>query len=145
MLSSLGEDYTLDPAGGSVDEDRSYLASMLKSFSDLEKGELAVRAVPAVEVLNGCGVPDLGKKVGEQLNSLGVPVAGTAGNAKVVVEGEEVNDFTHEVSTIVYRSEDARVEAFARYLGILLSIEDVKFEPGPETEIVIIAGRDLAV
>ena len=83
--------------------------------------------------------------MGEQLNSLGVPVAGTAGNAKVVVEGEEVNDFTHEVSTIVYRSEDARVEAFARYLGILLSIEDVRFEPGPEAEIVIIAGRDLAV
>lgn len=145
MLSSLEEDYTLDPGSGSVDGDRSYLASIIKSFSELEDSELAIRAVPAVEVLNGCGVPDLGKKVGERLDSLGVPVAGTAGNAKVIVEGEEVNDFTHEVSTIIYRSEDGRVEAFARYLGVLLSIEDVRFEPGPEAEIIIIAGRDLAI
>jgi len=145
MLSSLQEAYTLDPGSGSAIEERRYLASIIASFSELEDSELAIRAVPAVEVLNGCGVPDLGKKVGERLDSLGVPVASTAGNAKVVVEGEEVNDFTHEVSTIIYRSEDERVEAFARYLGVLLSIEDVRLEPGPEADIVIIAGRDLAV
>ena len=144
MLSSLGEDYTLEPGTGSAGGDLDYLASILQSFSELEGGELVIRAVPAVEVLNGCGVPDLGKRVGERLDSLGVPVAGTGGNAKVIVEGEEVNDFTHEVSTIIYRNEDERVEAFADYLGVILSIEDVKFEPGAGPEVVIIAGRDLA-
>lgn len=144
MLSSLGEDYVFEPGTGSVEDDRGYLASILQSFSELEEGELVIRAIPAVEVLNGCGVPDLGKKVGQRLDSLGVPVAGTGNNAKVIVEGEEVNDFTHEVSTIIYRNEDRRVQAFARYLGILLSIGDVRYEPGPGPEIVLIAGRDLA-
>jgi hypothetical protein len=145
MLSSLGEDYLLDPGTGSAQGDSSYIASMLQAFAELDEAELAVKAVPAVEVLNGCGVPDLGKKVGDHLNSLGVPVAGTGGNAKVTVDGEEINDFTHEVSTIIYRSVDPRVEAFARYLGVLLSVKDVVSEPGPGPEIILIAGRDLAV
>ncbi len=145
MLSSLGEDYVLQPGTGSPEEDGRYLASMLQSFVSLPESALAVKAVPAVEVLNGCGVPDLGKKVGVRLSSLGVPVAGTGANAKAVVNGEEVNDFTHEVSTIVCRSEDPRVQAFASYLGVLLSVKDVVTEPGPGEKIVLIAGRDLAV
>jgi hypothetical protein len=145
MLSSLADGYLLEPGTGSVDGDRRYLASMLQAYAGLEEAELAIRAVPPVEVLNGCGVPDLGKRVGDKLASLGVPVAGTAGNAKVIVDGEEVNDFTHEASTIIYRSEDTRVEAFARYLSVLMSIEDVSLEPGPGAEIVIIAGKDQAV
>lgn len=145
MLSSLGEDYLLDPGTGSALGDSRYIASMLQSYAELGEGELAVKAVPAVEVLNGCGVPDLGKKVGDRLNSLGVPVAGTGGNAKITVDGEEINDFSHEVSTIVIRSVDPRVEAFARYLGVLLSVEDVVSEPGPGEEIILIAGRDLAI
>jgi len=143
MLSSLGEDYLLEPGTGSVEEDRRYVASMLQAYASLEETELVVDAVPAVEVLNGCGVPELGKKVGERLAALGVPVAGTGGNAKIVVDGVEVNDFSHEVSSIIYRSENPRVEAFARYLGILLSIEDVSSEPGPGQEIILIAGKDL--
>jgi len=145
MLSTLGEDYLLDPGTGSALGDSSYLASMMQSFAELDEGELAVKAVPAVEVLNGCGVPDLGKKVGGRLNSLGVPVAGTGGNAKITVDGEEINDFSHEVSTIIYRSVDPKVEAFARYLGVLLSVQDVVSDPGPGPEIILIAGRDLAV
>jgi hypothetical protein len=144
MLSSLGEDYLLEPGTGSLQEDQRYLASMLQAYAGLEDGELVIDAVPAVEVLNGCGVPELGKKVGDRLASLGVPVAGTGGNAKVVVEGEEVNDFTHEVSSIIYRSDNPRVEAYARYLGVLLSIEDVRSEPGPGVEIILIAGKDMA-
>jgi hypothetical protein len=144
MLSSLGDDYLLDPGTGSAQGDIRYMASMLQSFASLEESEIAIKAVPAVEVLNGCGLPDLGKNVGDRLSSLGVPVAGTGGNAKIMVDGEEINDFSHEVSTIIYRSEDPRVEAFARYLGVLLSIEDVASEPGPGPEIIIIAGRDLA-
>ncbi|RJP29379.1 MAG: LytR family transcriptional regulator [Actinobacteria bacterium] len=145
MLSSLGQDYLLDPGTGSTQNDRRYLASMLQAFAGLEKADLVIDAVPAIEVLNGCGVPELGKKVGDRLASLGVPVAGTGGNAKMVVDGEEINDFDHAVSSIIYRSEDPRVEAFARYLGVLLSIDDIKAEPGPGVEIILVAGRDLAV
>jgi len=144
MLSSLGEDYLLEPGTGSVEEDRRYIASMLQAYAALEEAELVIDAVPAVEVLNGCGIPELGKKVGDRLSSLGVPVAGTGGNAKIVVDGEEVNDFSHEVSSIIYRSENPRVVAFARYLGVLLSIEEVRSEPGPGQEIILIAGKDLA-
>ncbi len=144
MLSPLGEEYLMEPASGSLAGDRRYLASMLQAFAELDEKDLMVDAVPAVEVLNGCGVPELGKKVGDRLSALGVPVAGTGGNAKVVVEGEEVNDFTHETSSLIYRSENPRVEAFARYLGVLLSIGDITSETGPGVEIILIAGRDLA-
>ncbi|MDD3717204.1 MAG: LytR C-terminal domain-containing protein [Actinomycetota bacterium] len=145
VLSGLEGSYHLEPGAGSAREDARYLASMLRSFSELDEGGLSVKAVPAVEVLNGCGVPDLGKKVGERLGSLGVPVAGTGGNAKITVDGEEINDFTHETSTIIARSQDSRVEAFARYLGVLLSVVDIVVEPGPGAEIILIAGRDMAV
>lgn len=143
-LSSLGGEALLEPGTGSGEEDGRYLASMVQAFSGLEEGKLNFKAVPRVEVLNGCGLPDLGKKVGEKLASLGVGVAGTGGNAKVTVDGQETNDFTHQESSIIYRSQDRRVEAFARYLGVLLSMEDLRFEPGPGPEVVIIAGKDLA-
>ncbi len=140
----LGEGFRLEPGTGSPQGDGGYLASMLRSYVELDEGELAFKSVPAVEVLNGCGVPDLGKKVGDRLASLGVPLAGTGGNAKVVVDGEELNDFSHQVSTIIYRSQDPRVAAFAAYLGVLLSVDDVRSEPGPGAEIIVIAGKDLA-
>ena len=142
-LSTPRGECGLEPDAGSARGDAELLASMLRSFAELGEGRLAVRAVPAVEVLNGCGVPDLGRMVGERLSALGVPVAGTGGNAKVSVDGEEVNDFSHERSSVRCRSRDARAQAFARYLAVLLSISDVEAEPGAGPEIVLIAGRDM--
>lgn len=144
VVSALNGEYGLEPGTGSARGDADYLASMLRSFAELGEGKLAVKAVPAVEVLNGCGIPDLGKMVGGRLAALGVPVAGTGGNAKISVDGEEINDFSHDRSTIKFRSEDPRVQAFARYLGVLLSIDNVVAEMGPGPEIILIAGRDLA-
>ncbi len=132
------------PATGSGEGDWEYLSSMLQAFLELGEGDLTVRGVPRVEVLNGCGVPDLGKKVGEKLLALGVPLAGTGGNAKVTVEGEEVNDFSHQESAILYRSDAGRVAAYARYLGVILGVKEVRFEAGAGPEIVFIAGRDMA-
>jgi hypothetical protein len=144
MLFPLGEGYLLDPGTGSAEGDSRYLASVLQALAAIEQGNLAVRSVPAVEVLNGCGIPDLGRQVGERLASLGVPVAGTGGNAKITVDGEEINDFSHDTSTVIFRNQSPRVEAFANYLGVLLSVEKIEFEPGPGPEIIIIAGRDLS-
>jgi hypothetical protein len=143
-LGYLEGDDLLEPGTGSKEEDITYLASMIQAFAGLEEGALVYRGVPRVEVLNGCGVPDLGKKVGDELTDKGVWVAGTGGNAKTTVDGEEVNDFSHEESSILYRSQDRRVAAYAEYLGVLLSINDVNYEPGPGPEIVLIAGRDRA-
>lgn len=138
------EGLEMRPSTGSRRGDWDYLASMFQAFMELGENDLTVMAMPRVEVLNGCGVPDLGKKLGERLASLGVPLAGTGGNAKVTVEGEEVNDFSHEESVIIYRSDAARVAAYARYLGVLLAVKEVRFEAGPGPEVVLIAGRDMA-
>lgn len=144
-MGFIDEEGVMEPSPGDAAEERSYLASMIQAFADLGEGSLTCRDVPQVEVLNGCGIPDLGKKVADELAALGISVSGSGGNAKVVVEGEEINDFTHEESSIVYQSEDPRVAAYARYLGVLLSITEVGGEPGPGPEIVLIAGRDMAV
>ncbi len=143
-LSSLDKAGLLDPGTGDVGGDNSYVASMILAFAGMREDKLFISAVPKVEVVNGCGVPDLGKKVGDKLVSLGVVVSGTAGNAKITVNGEEVNDFSHQVSSILYRSQERRIEAYAHYLGVLMSIGDVKYEPGPGPEVVIIAGKDQA-
>jgi LytR cell envelope-related transcriptional attenuator len=143
-LSSLDTSDLLIPGTGGAEGDNSYIASMIQAFAGLGQGEMAISAVPKVEVVNGCGVPDLGKKVGDKLISLGVVVSGTAGNAKVTVNGEEVNDFSHQVSSIMYRSQELRIEAYARYLGVLMSIGDIKYEPGPGPEVVLVAGKDQA-
>lgn len=134
----------LSPTAASPQKDALYLSSMLQAAVDMGKEDLPCRAVPRVEVLNGCGVPELGRKVGERLSSLGVPLAGTGGNAKVVVDGVEVNDFSHDASLIICRSADERARSYARYLGVLLSIDEVRLEGGPGPELVIIAGRDMA-
>jgi hypothetical protein len=117
---------------------------MIRAIGELPEGKLAVKAVPKVEVVNGCGLPDLGKKVGEKLLSFGVVVSGSTGNAKINVNGEEVNDFSHQTSSLIYRSEDRRVLAYARYLGVLMSIGDVSRVSAPGPEILLIAGRDMA-
>lgn len=143
FASLQGED-VLVPGTGSAKDDRRYLASMAQAFGELGGGDLSFKAVPAVEVLNGCGVPDLGKRVGGRIAALGLPVAGTGGNAKVVVDGEEVNDFTHQASSIICRSENARAKAYAYYLGVLLSVADVRVEPGAGAEVVLVAGKDMA-
>lgn len=143
-LSHIDGDDLMDPSPGGREEELKYLASMIQAFSEIEEGKLVFRGVPRVEVLNGCGVPNLGKKVGDELAARGVVVAGTGGNAKVTVNGEEVNDFTHEESSIIYRSQNERVAAYARYLAVMLSINEVSYEPGPGTQIVLIAGRDRA-
>jgi hypothetical protein len=141
---AAGEGLEIIPSTSSREGDGRYLASLFQAILELQEQDLAVRSVPRVEVLNGCGLPDLGKRVGERLSALGVPLAGTGGNAKVKVDGEEVNDFTHEESVVIYRSETERVAAYARYLGVLLSVNEVRLEAGPGSEIVLIAGRDLS-
>jgi hypothetical protein len=143
-LDHLEGDDLIDPSPGSREDELRYLASMIQAFADIEEGKLVYRGVPRVEVLNGCGVPDLGKKVGDELIAKGVAVAGTGGNAKTTVDGEEVNDFSHERSSIIYRSQDKRVVAYAEYLAVLLAINEVDYEPGPGPEVVLIAGRDRA-
>jgi hypothetical protein len=143
-LSSLDMADLLVPGTGVVGGDSAYVASMILAFSGLGENKLVISAAPEVEVVNGCGVPDLGKKVGDKLVSLGVAVSGTAGNAKVTVNGEEVNDFSHQVSSIMYRSQERRIEAYARYLGVLMSIGDIKYEPGPGPDVVLVAGKDQA-
>jgi len=143
-LDHLEGDDLIDPSPGSREDELRYLASMIQAFADIEEGKIVYRGVPRVEVLNGCGVPDLGKKVGDELTAKGVAVAGTGGNAKTTVDGEEVNDFSHERSSIIYRSQDKRVVAYAEYLAVLLAINEVNYEPGPGSEVVLIAGRDRA-
>lgn len=143
-LSSMGGELTLNPASKSPAEDQMYLASMIQAFAALDANSLAVKAIPKVEVLNGCGVPDLGKKIGDQLTSFGVPLAGTGGNAKVTVDGQEFNDFSHQKSTIIYRRDDPRVKAYAKYLGVLMSVEEVTYDSSPGPDIVFITGKDKA-
>jgi hypothetical protein len=141
-LSSLEYPDLLLPGTGDAERDGAYLASMIQAFADLGEDGIAVHTVPSVEVVNGCGVPDLGKRVAERLSSLGVAVSGSAGNAKVIVNGEEVNDFSHQTSSVLYRSDERRVESYARYLAVLMSIGEVKYEPGPGPQVVLVAGRD---
>jgi len=143
-LASLDRNGFLLPSTGSLEGDRAYLASLIRAIGELPEGKLVVKAVPKVEVVNGCGLPDLGKKVGEKLLSFGVVVSGSAGNAKINVNGEEVNDFSHQTSSLIYRSEDRRVLAYARYLGVLMSIGDVSRASAPGPEILLIAGKDMA-
>lgn len=139
-----GEGLRMVPGTGSAEGDAAYLASMFRAAADSSGREIICRGVPRVEVLNGCGVPELGRMVGERLAGMGVPLAGTGGNAKVMVNGEEVNDFSHQESEIVCRSSDPMARAFARYLGVLLSIEAFREETGPGPQVAIIAGRDMA-
>ncbi len=133
----------LVPGTGSAERDASYALSMLRAAAAVQ-GEIACRGVPRVEVLNGCGVPELGRKVGERLADMGIPLGETSRNAKAVVDGEEVNDFSHLESLIVCRSADPRARAFARYLGVQLSVREIKEEPGAGAEVVLIAGKDMA-
>jgi hypothetical protein len=135
---------SLNPANKTPAEDQEYLASMIQAFAELDQASLAIKVVPRVEVLNGCGIPELGKKVGDQLVSLGVLVAGTGGNAKVIVDGQELNDFSHDKSSILYRKDDPRIKAYAQYLGVLFGIDDVRFDSSPGPDLVLIAGRDKA-
>lgn len=135
---------SLVPGTGSEAKDVSYLASMLQAAAATAGREASCRGVPRVDVLNGCGVPDLGRKVGERLADMGVPLGETGKNAKVVVNGEEVNDFSHQESLVICRSADSRALAFARFLGVQLSVDEVREELGPGVEVVVIAGRDLA-
>jgi len=132
------------PGNGSASRDAAYVASMLKAATRAAGQEIPCRGVPRVEVLNGCGVPELGRKVGWRLADLGIPLGDTGRNAKTVVNGEEVNDFSHQESLIICRSMDPKVKAFARYLGVQLSVREVREEPGAGEEVVVIAGRDLS-
>ncbi len=130
-----------DPAGGELP---AYLASMVEAACDPSAGEPAVRATPPVEVLNGCGVPQLGAKVAEALARRGIRVSGSAGNAKVTVDGMEFNDFTHEKSLIRYGREERHFSAYAQYLGVLLNVTEVVYDPGVGSRVVLVAGRDAA-
>lgn len=143
-LSALPLEEIVRPSAGDREAAAEGLASLVQALADLGEGSLAFRNLPRVEVLNGCGVPDLGRKVADELASKGVRVSDSTGNAKVVVNGEEVNDFSHQTSLILYRSSDEKVAAFADYLSVLLSVGEVKYEPGPGSEVVLVAGRDLA-
>lgn len=139
-----GEGLRMVPDAGSPERNAAYMYSMLRALAEAGEGDVRCVGVPRVEVLNGCGVPELGKAVGKKLNELGIPVAGTTGNAKVVVDGEEVNDFSHLESEIVCRNGDRRSLAFARYLGVLLSVQNIREEAGSDAALTVITGRDLA-
>ncbi len=143
-FSEGGEGLRMVPDAGSPERNAAYLHSMLRALAEAGEGDVRCLGVPRVEVLNGCGVPELGKTVGEKLSELGIPVAGTTGNAKVVVNGEEVNDFGHQASEIVCRGGDRRFMAFARYLGVLLSIQNIREEAGSDTGLTVVSGKDLA-
>ncbi|MDY6793687.1 MAG: LytR C-terminal domain-containing protein [Actinomycetota bacterium] len=143
-LACLRQEGILQPTPGETQEERAYIASMIQAFAALQEERLLCGEVPGVEVLNGCGVPELGKKVAGELGLMGVTVVGSGGNVKTVIDGEEVNDFSYDKSSIIYRSEDRRVKAYAEYLGVILSVTDVVYESGPGAEIVFIAGRDRA-
>ncbi len=121
-----------------------YLTSMAKAAADPGAGEVALRATPRVEVLNGCGVPQLGARVAEMLMRKGIRVSGSTGNAKVVVEGVEYNDFTHEKSLIRYGREERRFSSYAQYLGVLLNVTEVVYDPSVGDGVVLVAGRDAA-
>jgi len=140
-LSGLGAEMSLNPAAKTSGEDQKYFASMIEALS---AAPLTIKAVPRVEVLNGCGIPDLGRKVGDQLISLGVLVGGTGGNAKITVDGQEYNDFSHQKSSIIYRGDDPQVKAYAQYLGVLVSIDDVTYDSSTGPDLVIIVGKDKA-
>lgn len=143
-LLGEGGGITLYPGTGSAGRDASYVLSMLQAAVAAAGRELPCRGIPRVEILNGCGVPELGRKVGNRLADMGIPLGDTGRNAKVVVDGEEVNDFSHQESLIICRSADPRARAFAKYLGVQLSVKEVREEPGPGAEVVLVAGRDMA-
>lgn len=134
------EGFHPDPA----EELPAYLASMVEAACDPVYGELAVRSTPRVEVLNGCGTPQLGGRVAEALRRKGIRVSGSAGNAKVTVDGVEYNDFSHDKSLIRYGKEERRCSAYAQYLGVLLDVTEVVFDPSAGGEVVLVAGRDAA-
>ncbi|OFW70671.1 MAG: hypothetical protein A2V52_04890 [Actinobacteria bacterium RBG_19FT_COMBO_54_7] len=141
QISGMGSELSLIPANKTQAEDDRYVASMLQAMATVP---LMIKAVPRVEVLNGCGIPDLGKRVGDRLASLGVLVGGTGGNAKVVVDGQEFNDFSHQKSSIIYRRDDPRVKAYAQYLGVLISVDEIVYDSNPGPDLVIIVGKDKA-
>jgi LytR cell envelope-related transcriptional attenuator len=143
-VSLAGGELSFNPANKTSQEDQEYLASMIQAFANLSPASLSIKAVPRVEVLNGGGIPELGKKIGDKLTSLGVLVGGTGGNAKVTVDGQEFNDFSHDKSSIIYRKDDPRIKAYAQYLGVLLAIEDVHFDSNPGPDLVVIVGKDKA-
>ncbi len=129
-----------------ADQQAQYFADMVKGFAALEPDQVTYRAAPVIEILNGCGAPGIGEQALNKLESYGFAVQDYGRNAKKMVNGEEVNDFSYVKSVIYYYAADGRLEAFARHLQSILVVETLEFREDPvlgEGTITLVIGNDL--
>ncbi len=130
----------------STDEQTTYVADMVRGFAPIPAAQLAYRDVPGVEILNGCGVPGIGGQAQARLEAYGFPVKDSGRNAKKMVNGEEVNDFSYSSSVIYYHAADARVETYARWLQAALDVKTLELREDEvlgEGTVTLIVGNDL--
>jgi anionic cell wall polymer biosynthesis LytR-Cps2A-Psr (LCP) family protein len=135
--------FTLSPSASGEEERAAYLASLISAWSENLKAGGIYLSIPEISILNGCGVVGAGNALKGQLEARGFQVAEAGGNAKVVIDGQEYNDFSHQTSVIYYNSQDPLAQAQASYIAVLFSIPKVEFKEGG-TGITIIVGKDLA-
>jgi len=134
------------PSFSSSEQQTAYITDMVSGFAALPAAQVSFREVPGVEILNGCGAPGIGGQAQKRLEDYGFPVKDSGRNAKKMVNGEEVNDFSYEKSVIYYHAADARVEAYARYLQIALSVQSIELREDAvlgEGTITLILGKDM--
>lgn len=135
--------FTLSPSASGEEERAAYLASLVSAWSESIKSGGAYISMPEITILNGCGVVGAGNNLKGLLEARGFQVAEASGNAKVVVDGQEYNDFSHQTSVIYYASQDPLTQAQAAYIALLFSIPKVEYKEGGKG-ITIIVGKDLA-
>lgn len=135
--------FTLSPSASAEEERAAYLASLVSAWSESIKSAGEYLSIPEITILNGCGVVGAGNNLKVQLEARGFQVAEASGNAKVVIDGQEYNDFSHQASMIYYTSQDPLAQAQAAYIAVLFSIPKVEHKEGGKG-ITIIVGKDLA-
>ncbi len=143
VLEEAPGTFTLSPSGSGEEGRNEYFASLLSAWSDgMVKGSRTV-TLPDITILNGCGVVGAGSNLRNLLEGRGFMVADSGGNAKVVVDGQEYNDFSHQTSVLYYGTSDPLKKALAEYVAQLFGIPKVEFKESPD-EITIVVGNDLA-
>lgn len=135
--------FSLNPSTSGEQERADYLASLIAAWSEGFGEGCAYFSAPEIEILNGCGVVGAGNDMRTRLESRGFEVAESGKNAKIIADGQEVNDFSHQASVIRYNSSDPLAEAYARYIAMLYKIPQVEYAEGGRG-ITIIVGSDLA-
>jgi hypothetical protein len=135
--------FTLSPSASGEEERAAYLASLILAWSENTKAGGMYLSIPEISILNGCGVVGAGNVLKGQLEARGFQVAEEGGNAKVIMDGQEYNDFSHQTSVIYYNSQDPLAQAQAGYIAVLFSIPKVEYKEGG-TGLTIIVGKDLA-